>query len=345
MPERQRQQASPSVGNAGDVLDTSASAPDVRVGHVLVPVDGSEFALQAMPTARVLAERLGAELQTVSVASSDDDAERLRALAAAVLDVDIGDSRAHVVSEGDPAEAIAAARAELDGCVVCMTTHGRGRFHGAVVGSVARSVLQRSTDAMVALGPMADNPGWSPRPRSWPEPLSVPRMVACVDGSDTSEQVLPLAVSWARALDMSVTILTVVEDAPEPLRPELQRSRYGTDVDPESYIESLVQQWREILPSTDGEVVRRPLGPASGIQFHLDQRPAGLVALTTHARSGIQRALLGAQAANIVHASVAPCLVAPVRHDCDGQQLSGPSRPPRADEDRLLRSRQIGCTE
>jgi len=35
--------------------------------------------------------------------------------------------------------------------------------------------------------------------------------------------------------------------------------------------------------------------------------------LTTHARSGVQRVLLGAAAASIVHASVAPCLVAPVR--------------------------------
>jgi nucleotide-binding universal stress UspA family protein len=213
----------------------------------------------------------------------------------------------------DPAEAIARQAAQLDDCVVCLTTHGRGRLHGAVIGSVARSVLQLLTTPMVALGPMADNPGWSPRPRSWPEPLSTPRMVACVDGSETSEQVLPLAASWARALGMSLTILTVVEEAPEPLQPELQRSPFGTGVKPETYIEGLVREWSEIVPDIDGEVVRDPIGPASGIRTHLDQRPAGLVAVTTHARSGMQRALLGAQAASIVHASVAPCLVAPVR--------------------------------
>lgn len=292
--------------------DTGASAPDVRVGHVLVPIDGSEFALQAMPTARALAERFDAELQTVSVATAHGDAERLRALAAAALGVDADDNRVHVETDSDPAEVIARRAADLDACVVCLTTHGRGRLQGAVVGSVARSVLQRSKEPMVALGPMADTPGWSPRPRRWPQPLSVPRMVACVDGSDTSEQVLPLATAWARALGMSLTILTIVEDAPEPLRPERRRSRYGTGVDPESYIESLVRQWREVHPSTDGEVVRDPIGPAGGIRVHLDQRPAGLVAVTTHARSGLERALLGAQAASIVHASVAPCLVAPV---------------------------------
>jgi nucleotide-binding universal stress UspA family protein len=149
---------------------------------VLVPLDGSEFALQALPTARALAGLLSAELQTVSIAGADDKADRLRALAAASLGVNAEDERVHVASAGDPAEVIARRAAELEGCVVCLTSHGRGRLGGALVGSVARSVLQRSTNAMVVLGPMADNPGRSPRPRSWPEPLSVPRLDGLFQG-------------------------------------------------------------------------------------------------------------------------------------------------------------------
>lgn len=280
--------------------------------HVLVPLDGSEFALQALPTARVLAERFRSELHTISVAGADDDAQRLRSLASAAVGVDVGDDRARVVTGGEPAETIAGRAAELGSCVVCLSTHGRGRLQGALVGSVARSLLQRSSEPMVALGPSADNPGWTPRPRRWPEPLSVPRIVACVDGSDTSEQVLPMAGAWARALSMSMTILTVADDAPMPIRGE-QHSRYGSDADAESYVEALVEQWGASVAEVDGAVVRDPIGPASGLRVHLDQRPAGLVALTTHARSGMQRVRLGAAAASIVHASVAPCLVAPVR--------------------------------
>lgn len=277
--------------------------------HVLVPLDGSELALQAMPTARALCERFGAELQTISVAGAEDDGARLRALASAELGVEVGDPRSHVVAlaSGDPVDAIAGRAEELDACVVCMTTHGRGRLHGAVVGSVARSVLQRSIGPVVALGPMADNPGWSPRPRRWPEPLSVPRIVACVDGSETSQQVLPLAAAWARALGMSLTILTVVADEPPPIRPSADRAGTAADVN------SLVQTWGGTVPDIDGEVVRDPFGPASGVRVHLDQRPAGLVALTTHARSGADRIRFGATGADIVRASPAPCLVAPVR--------------------------------
>ena len=296
------------VGNAG-----AMSAQDLLVRYVLVPLDGSELALQALPTARALAERFGAEVQTVSVADTDADAARLGALAAAAIGVEAGDDRAFVVAEGDPAEVIAGRAEALGACLVCLSTHGRGRLGGAIVGSVARSVLQRLTEPMVALGPSADNPGWSPRPRSWPEPLSVPRIVACVDGSDTSEQVLPIAASWARSLAMSMTILTVVEDAPPPIRPDREQSRYGPHADAESYVATLVEQCRPNTPDVDGEVLRDPIGPAGGLRLHLDRRSAGLVALTTHARSGMQRALLGAAAASIVHASVTPCLVAPVR--------------------------------
>jgi nucleotide-binding universal stress UspA family protein len=293
--------------------ETTPSGPAVDVRHVLVPLDGSELALQAMPTARQLARRLDAEVHTITVAAGDADADQARAFASAALGVSLDDDRVAVVADGDPAEMIARRAETLGSCVVCLATHGRGRLHGALVGSVARSLLQRSVDPVVALGPMADNPGWSPRPRSWPEPLSVPRIVACVDGSETSEQVLPLAIAWALALRMSATILTVIEEEPPPLRPDRgPRSRYGVHPDAESYVEHLVRRWQNQLPSTDGAVVRDPIGTASGIRTHLDERPAGLVALTTHARSGIERVLLGSTAANIVRASIAPCLVAPV---------------------------------
>ena len=46
---RQTVRASAMLGVVTD--ETGASAPELRIRHVLVPVDGSEFALQALPTA------------------------------------------------------------------------------------------------------------------------------------------------------------------------------------------------------------------------------------------------------------------------------------------------------
>jgi nucleotide-binding universal stress UspA family protein len=290
--------------------DATPVLPNVDVQRVLVPLDGSELALHVLPTARALAERLGADLHAVTVAHGEREANRARKLAAAALHLPIDDEHVFVTTDGDPAETIATRAATLGSCVVCLATHGRGRLRGALVGSVARSVLLRVDELVVALGPMADNPGWSPRPTSWPDPLSVRRIVACVDGTESSEQVLPYAAAWARVLDMSLTILTVIDDGIEPIGVERVATR---DLEAGNYVEQLVKRWGDVGVPIDGAVVRDPINVASGILAHLEKRPAGMVALTTHARSGIERARLGAAAANIVRASVAPCLVAPVR--------------------------------
>jgi nucleotide-binding universal stress UspA family protein len=292
--------------------DEGPAEPGARFDNVLVPIDGSALAARAVRTARALARHFGANLHTVGVARTDKDRANLRAAASAALGGGPGKGRAYVVVADDPAAAIARRADEIGSCLVCLSTHGRGRVHGALVGSVARSVLQHSAAPMVVLGPDADNPGWERPPPGWPEPLSVPRIVACVDGSEASEQVLPLAAAWARGLGMALTILTVVEDAPPPASGSSE-VRDGGAPNAASYIEGLVAQWRPHVGSVDGEVVPDPLGPARGVRAHVDRRPAGLVAVTTHARSGLSRVLLGATAADIVHASSVPCLVAPVR--------------------------------
>lgn len=278
-----------------------------------MPFDGSDFALQAMPTARALAQRFSAVLHMVSVVRGDRKRDRALSSGADSLGVALGDDRVCVVPEGDPAEVIAQRAEALGSCLVCITTNEHGRLHGALVGSVTHSLLQRGLEQIVVLGPSADNPGWSPRPRNWPEPLSVPRIVVCVDGSDVSEQVLPLAAAWARVLGMSLTILTAIGHELVPTRHERRRSRYGSDADAYRYIDNLVREWSNIVPHLDGVVIHDPIGPARAIWAHLDQRPASLVALTSSARSGWQRIRHGAVAADIVHASVAPCLVAAVR--------------------------------
>lgn len=99
-----------------------SGATELDVRHVRVPLDGSEFALRAMPTARVLAERFGAELHTVTVARADDDVERLRAHAAAALGVDAADDRAFVVAGGEPAEVIVQRARERGSCVICLAS-------------------------------------------------------------------------------------------------------------------------------------------------------------------------------------------------------------------------------
>jgi nucleotide-binding universal stress UspA family protein len=290
---------------------SSAATLEVEFKHVLVPLDGSDFSLTALPTARALAERFGAELRTISVAKSNDDAARVCDLVSSTLGGDVADGHTVVVAGGKPGDEIARRASDLGSCLVCLSTHARGRLYGAAIDSVARSVMRRLGNAIVALGPSADRPGWYPTPRLWPVPLSIRRIVACVDGSAASEELLPTVAAWARALGMSLTILTVVDDAPSPTRSSQRASRYGSSRDVEQYVSNLTQKWQEGALDVSGLVLKDPIGPASAIRSYLAQQPAGLVAVKTHARSGVQRLLGGAAAASIVRTSVAPCLVVP----------------------------------
>jgi nucleotide-binding universal stress UspA family protein len=282
-----------------------------RYRHVLVPLDGSEFAAAAVPTARALAERFSAELHGFTVADKPGDVEKLRSDAAGAVGVPPSDERISVVVGDNAAAEIERHVATLDSCLVCMSTHGHGRLAGAVIGSVARSLLESTRQPMVAVGPLADRPRETvPRP---PAPLSIPRLAACVDGSAVSERIIPLALGWAAVLGMSVTILTVAEPIPPPVRPEVAwRRLHGPDEDADVYVKRLAAQCPEGSVAVDTRVVYDPIGPGQGLQSYQDEQPTGLIAVTTHARTGLNRAVFGAGAAAMVHWSRSPALVVPV---------------------------------
>jgi nucleotide-binding universal stress UspA family protein len=282
-----------------------------RYRHVLVPLDGSEFAAAAVPTAAGLAERFSAPLHALSVADSPGDVEKLRSQAAAALGTTEADERISVVVGDDAPSAIERHAGALDACLVCLSTHGHGRFAGAVIGSVARALLEAARQPLVAVGPLADRPrDMVPTP---PAPLSIPRLAACVDGSPASETVIPVAVEWAGVLGMSVTVLTVAEPIPPPVRPDATwRRHHGPDEDADAYVQRLAAQWSGGAVPVEGHVVYDPIGPGPGIQAYQDGQPTGLIAMTTHARTGLARAVFGAGAAAMVHWSRCPALVVPI---------------------------------
>jgi nucleotide-binding universal stress UspA family protein len=295
--------------------------------HVLVPLDGSELADGALPTGRALAERFGSDLHVISVAESAGDVEKLRAHATDLLGSGaVGDDHVEVVVGNDPASAIQRRAAQLSECLVCLSTQGRGRFVGAVIGSVARSLLQTIGEPIVAVGPYADRPtSRVPHP---PAPLSAPRLLACVDGSAHSETMLPVAAAWARRLEMALTLLTVAEPTLPPVRPGASWLRHhGPNEDAEVYLERLRQEWHDAASEVDTHVVYDPIGPGQGLHAYLvdDPRPVGLVAVTTHAREGLQRAMLGAGAADMVYRSTVPVLVVPL--SLAPEPTDAPNRP------------------
>jgi nucleotide-binding universal stress UspA family protein len=166
------------MGSVGDrVLQTTRGplllfrppqdAPAQGFQHVLIPLDQSDLAEQALPLAEALARELDLPLTLVYVQppsamvfadpttgayapiylEMEEEAEQV---AAAYLDTQAAGLRARGIRlgtslrHGRPAHEIAAAAGESPGSLIVMSTHGRTGVGRAILGSVASAVVRES---------------------------------------------------------------------------------------------------------------------------------------------------------------------------------------------------------
>jgi nucleotide-binding universal stress UspA family protein len=254
---------------------------------IIVPLDGSSFAERALPVASALAERLDAGIVLVTAPweqDPDDASDYLQQIAT--------ETRTRIVEtivdyDRVPIEAITdAARADPDR-VVCMATHGRGRFRWAVIGSVAETVVSRSADPVVLVGP-----------RCSAESLRAPRrIVICVDRSPESHSSIPHAIDWAKALHLDIEVALVIHPFDEedeayqvvPLGPLADRiAGEGVSAYP---------------------VLLRNAHPAGALVDLAEALPAALLAMTTHTRTGLTRFMVGSVTMGVLNSAPCPVLV------------------------------------
>jgi nucleotide-binding universal stress UspA family protein len=277
----------------------AARVPD-RVAVVLVPLDGSEASERALPVAARLARRLGAEIHLLSAVDEEDEAAARKEQLDAFRSPCLGVHRTVVVS-ADPAGAIHEELRRLGpDAVVCMASHGRGRS-AALVGSVATEVIHRGHDPVILVGP---------RP---PDHRRGSGVVVSVDETPASAALLPVGAGWSHLLGEPLTVATVAEPVPEPLRPEKPVRRiFGPDEwDVHGFLDRLVQPLRDQGETVETLPLFDPISPAEGLEAHLVNHPASLVVVSSHARTGAARLVFGSVAAAIVRRSPSPVLVVP----------------------------------
>jgi nucleotide-binding universal stress UspA family protein len=262
---------------------------------VLVPIDGSAVSEHAIEPARWLAARLGAMVHTVVVGYIDDSGWYDSYLAK--MERRWPEIVPHFVGDLDVAGSIVDTTRRLPGCLVCMGTHGRARS-AALLGSTFTDVARGLGGALVAIGPKAAVPRHDER-----------RVVACVDGTPASEQILPAAAGWALHLGAQLDLVVVVEPT-APLPTHGERHRPAALLDPQAYVAALAER-PELrgIADVSTHVAFDPLGPGQGVIDHLRNRPATLVATTSHLRTRFDRAIHGSTAGRIVHTSPVPVLV------------------------------------
>ena len=277
---------------------------------ILVPLDGSDFSAAALPVAAALARRTGATLQlaivhdpsmylhfkpgeltTFNKAELDNKCASLRAWveeqAASISNTGV---RAHgTYLEGTIVEAIAEHAELTNANLVVMTTHARDGLDRLRVGSIAASFIAQSPVPVFLVrpsGPEAPSPGHE---------LPTGSLLVPLDGSSFAEAILPVAAEFARALSLSIELISVCASS--------------AIIATRAYLESAVAKLNPAPAIAAKITVLDESAAARALIDYAAQTHPAAIAMATHGRSGFVRLVLGTVTEKVLKGVEQPLLV------------------------------------
>jgi nucleotide-binding universal stress UspA family protein len=295
---------------------------------ILVPLDGSQFGEQALPLALGIARRAGATLELIHVyltpaplyterwADVENTLDsRARQEARAYLDGAVrrlassGVPVRGTYQEGGIPESLQQLVADRGVDLVVMTTHGRGPLSRFWLGSVADELVRQLPVPVLLVRPREGKaaPAGEPVLRHFLVPL---------DGSPLAEQILGPAGELGKLMGADYRLLRVVQPVPY-LAPELggfggvgpdPRLLRELQTEAEAYLAGVTKRLREQSWSVQGQVRLEPQVPRA-IFEEAEKHGCDLIALATHGRGGLGRALRGSVADKVIRGGLLPVLV------------------------------------
>lgn len=252
-----------------------------RFNGIVVPLDLGPVGDRALPTARVLAGRSALPVHFATTTSPGlDDTEDRAQMVRRALELDATYVQLHVEHTNDVTAGLRAAIDEVGMPLVCAATHGRSAIGEFVLGSPIDELLRRSRVPAVLVGPQA-SPGRVPM-----------TLAVCVDPSGASPDLIRVALAWHEVFGGDLRAVEVVE--------------LSSRVEP-TPAKELVDAARELrapfrmLPGSD---------PAQSLVDLTLERDV-VLAMGSHLRHGLARALLGSVAIDVVRRSATPVLIVP----------------------------------
>ncbi len=188
-------------------------AQDFQLARVVVPLDGSGLAEDALPIAEMVARAAGGSLELVSVRNgngTDQDIGRYLEHIAAMLRRR-GVTVNTTTRRGRIPEEIGRHATERNADVIVMATHGRSQVDRLLFRDIAAAVVRQTELPVVLIRP---TDAWTSRHSAFA------RLLVCLDGSVEAEEVLPWARVIAGLFGSSIVLLTVPEAEPEVPRLE-----------------------------------------------------------------------------------------------------------------------------
>jgi len=294
---------------------------------IMVPTDGSGFDRDAIRVALRVAERSQArvrlvrvqstgaffgtdsspEAATVSVELLQEERDRilreLYALAAEcrnICDAEIGVT----LEDGPVPDALQAYATRNKVDLIVISSHGRGGIARLSLGSVTDLLIRRTTIPVLVVKP----------PASYLNPQAgdpFKRIIVPLDGSSLAEQILPEVVALAKLDESQVTLLNVLvpRNSSQKAIDDQETPWWDKDIAAaKAYLFRIAGKLREQgLPTTIDVVVGENI--AQEIADYAGREKANLIAIATHGRGGISRALRGSVADVVTRTSRTSMLV------------------------------------
>ncbi len=284
--------------------------------RVIIPLDGSMFAEQALPMAEAISKASGATLTLLSAISIDPstrgpqfEAER-QSRSNYLLGVQqkleqAGITSDLVIQHGSVAEA-AHDVVRQDGVdLIITTTRGRsGRPHW-LTGGVARKIIQAVNKPVLIVQSTESQNGAAP---------SLNKILVTLDGSSYSERVLPYAAMLAQTFESELLLLTVPE-VPEAelygaLADLVGELRTQAESVGRQYLERIAVQLQSI--GIKVRILVTGTHPARTICGVSEIESMDLIMLATRGRGGLDRLLMGSVAERVVQQTPTPVFLVPI---------------------------------
>ena len=262
--------------------------------EILVCLDGSPLAEKILPLAQGIASGKGSTVILLRVLGSSEELsaeESYMRERAGVLRAPI-----RFLISPDPATAIIEELDKNPRALAALTTHGRTAWGEALLGSVALKVIRGARRPVLLYRARSD---------SLATPTKITTLVVALDRSEFSEKIVPSAVAMAKFLNSRIMLVQAL--SAENAAAARANLPVG-DVLESSYLQAKAAEIKkkyQIEPAWD--VLHGEAGDA--ICRYVNGMKNTLLAMTSHARAGLERAFLGSVAATCIRKAGVPMLI------------------------------------
>lgn len=282
------------------------------IERIVVPLDGSITAEAILPQVRRILYRNDSEVILVRAVIPPPIENAML-----VLEGEIGAAKEYVAGQveklrnsgvrvravvhvGSPIAVILEVVKEEKATLVALATHGARGLKRLLFGSVAEGVIRKSPVPVLLVRPF-----WSyemlPQERTEQRPIR--NLLLPVDGSELSLQAVPGVMELADLFETRVVLQRVLGPKKPKSDPVKEEAEARTQL--EGTVKSMGQKGVETIPLlTRGD-------PAAEILKAAEAQEIDLIAMTTHGRSGLSRAVAGSVTETVLRKAVTPVLVFP----------------------------------